>query len=102
MSSPAYTDLRNLIKERTSDFVFWVGSGPSSVAGLPTWTELHRRVLDRISKSLADLPSSTSALGKRLGAARRADAWIAFQILEEIASRVSDRCTRRTYPPERP
>jgi hypothetical protein len=45
LEQSAYKRLRNIYAERTQSVVFFVGSGPSTEVGLPSWTKL-RHILE--------------------------------------------------------
>ena len=47
-SQPSYVALRDIIAERTNGVVFWIGSGPSSEAGLPCWSGLKDELLNTL------------------------------------------------------
>ena len=53
----SYVALRNIIAERTQGIIFWIGSGLSVEAGLPTWQELK----DELLRSLLDKIDSLDA-----------------------------------------
>ena len=39
-NQPSYESLRNIVAERTNGIIWWIGSGLSRPAGLPTWAAL--------------------------------------------------------------
>ena len=47
-SQSSYVSLRSIIAERTNGVVFWVGSGLSAEAGLPTWDQLKAGLLEEL------------------------------------------------------
>ena len=51
-SQSSYEALRSIIAERTNGVVFWIGSGPSIDAGLPSWTSLKEKLLEELEEKL--------------------------------------------------
>ena len=51
-SQSSYIALRNVIAERTQGIVFWVGSGLSAEAGLPTWSGLKEQLLKSLQEKI--------------------------------------------------
>ena len=51
-SQQSYVALRAIIAERTSGVVFWIGSGPSVEAGLPSWTGLKEQLLESLEEKI--------------------------------------------------
>lgn len=54
-SQVSYMALRNIIAERTSGIVFWVGSGVSAEVGLPTWPEFKDALLNALRDKISQL-----------------------------------------------
>ena len=54
-SQISYVSLRDIVAERTDGIVFWTGSGLSSEAGLPTWTELKCTLLAALYEQIDQL-----------------------------------------------
>ena len=54
-SQMSYQALRGIIAERTNGAVFWVGSGPSVEAGLPSWSSLKNELLKALAEKIANL-----------------------------------------------
>lgn len=82
---PAHQDLRNIVAERTTGIVFWVGAGLSKAAGLPLWGELREDLCMRLAKKIATQPSEDQAKldPKRKAAQGHEDLWAAMGILKE-------------------
>lgn len=55
MSQHSYVALRSIIAERTNGVVFWIGSGPSVDAGLPSWTGLKDELLESLEEKIRQL-----------------------------------------------
>lgn len=92
-----HQQLRSIIAEKTSRVVFWIGSGLSVSANLPTWPQLKDLLINR----LRDKASSLGTHGARhlSAVADKADNesnnWIAFQILKENLGTTSFRAAIR-------
>jgi len=86
---PAYESLRSIIAERTQGIIFWVGSGPSTEAGLPTWRELFDFVVRDLRSAVAPLSDGDEKKRRFLNRIRssllQADLWRGFQILDDLA-----------------
>ena len=54
-SQQSYVALRSIIAERTNGVVFWIGSGPSVEAGLPSWTGLKEKLLESLEEKIQQL-----------------------------------------------
>ena len=54
-SQTSYRALRGIIAERTNGVVFWIGSGPSVGAGLPSWSELKNELLKSLKEKIDNL-----------------------------------------------
>ena len=82
-SQSSYVALRNIIAERTNGVVFWIGSGPSAEARIPTWTEFK----DELLKALVEKASNLDAQGREAvqGSVQRIRSqrnnWHAFETL---------------------
>jgi len=50
----AYTDFRDIAKERTTPIMAWIGSGLSVAAGGPTWLTLRERLIATLRDNRAD------------------------------------------------
>ena len=77
--------LRSIIAEKTSKLVFWVGSGLSADAKLPTWPQLKKRLVRQLREKAYDIPETESQSLKLAAdhAEKENNYWIAFQILRE-------------------
>ena len=75
--------LRSIIAEKTSKLVFWVGSGLSADANLPTWLQLKKRLVSQLREKANDISDADSRPLKLAAdrAEKQANCWIAFQIL---------------------
>ena len=81
-----YESFRNILKERTTPVVAWVGAGLSRPAGLPSWAELRRRLCDALRERVDLTHDETEK--RRLTAAvnnaqTNANPWVGFQILKK-------------------
>ena len=59
-SQTSYRALRDIVAERTNGVVFWVGSGPSVEAGLPSWSGLKSELLKALQEKMANLDHQDS------------------------------------------
>jgi serine/threonine protein kinase len=93
----AYLSLRNIISERTSSIVAWVGSGLSAPLGIPTWTPLKRRLIQALNdKSESLAPNDRPALQRHVAAIiGQGDLWIAFEMLQKHLGAATFRDTIR-------
>ena len=64
-SQISYVSLRDIVAERTDGVVFWTGSGLSSEAGLPTWTELKCALLAALYEQIDQLDNVGSKERRR-------------------------------------
>ena len=93
----AYIEFRDIIRERTSAVVPWIGSGLSVPAGVPTWAGL-RKALEKAAKDkITHLPADEAEPFRRIfaGIAAEANPWIAFRRLEEFVGQTTYRSTIR-------
>lgn len=83
---PNYRALRDIISEKRSPIVFWVGAGASADAGLPTWGELRSYLCDAAEEELVTRPKTEAdALEPDLETARNTtDLWSAFEKVRGI------------------
>jgi eukaryotic-like serine/threonine-protein kinase len=84
-NQPAYESLRNIVAERTNGVVFWIGSGLSRPAGLPTWPELKTALCDALQSKIPTLdPREQADKAKQLATIRsEANPWVAFKMLRK-------------------
>ena len=84
-SQDAYIRLRNIVVERTSPIVVWVGAGCSATSGLPTWPQLKAQLLDAFKRKIDSLDAADRPLleTKRLRIKNEANFWLAFQLLND-------------------
>ena len=54
-SQMSYKALRGIVAERTNGVVFWIGSGPSLEAGLPSWSGLKDKLLEALEEKIDNL-----------------------------------------------
>lgn len=90
-NEPAFLALRDICAERTQRLVFWVGSGLSAPAGLPTWRRL-RDCLQAVAVSKAEHLESedqTKQLARLHAVEGISDMWVAFDQLRTILGRAS-------------
>lgn len=93
----SYTSLRSIIAERTNGVVFWVGSGLSAEAGLPTWEQLKAELLDALYAKADQLNKEDGAklrIAAR-GVSNQSNNWIAFDRLSNSLGRTTWRETVR-------
>ena len=77
--------LRSIIAEKTSKLVFWVGSGLSAGAKLPTWPQLKNHLVSQLREKACNISDADSqSLKLAAGRAEKEEnCWIAFHILRE-------------------
>ena len=54
-SQSSYVSLRNIVAERTNSIVFWVGSGLSADAGIPTWADFRKYLIKSLEDKINNL-----------------------------------------------
>ena len=90
-SQEAYVALRGIIAERTNGVVFWIGSGPSLEAGLPSWYGLKNELLRTLEAKVHNLDESEG--GDLIEAARsvrtEGDYWRAFERMRDALGRAT-------------
>jgi len=93
----SYVALRNVITERTSSIVVWVGSGLSVQAGLPTWQDLKKRLLSALKRKAEGLEEADAKklCGKIHAIERQTDNWRSFQMLGSTLGRTTYQDTIR-------
>ncbi|MBI5918718.1 MAG: protein kinase [Nitrosomonadales bacterium] len=80
----AYLSLRNIVAERTSPIVAWVGSGLSASLGVPMWAALRRRLAEAMERKI-DTYSAAERSHQKAKLARAVsepNPWLAFQMLQ--------------------
>ena len=77
--------LRSIIAEKTSKLVFWVGSGLSADAKLPTWPQLKNNLVSQLREKAYNILDADSQSLKLAAdrAQKEENCWIAFHILRE-------------------
>lgn len=104
-SQPAYRDLREAWKERTSDIVVWTGAGLSAASGVPLWGQLRQALLDEGERHLARVTDDTATKKARalLEVARNeTDLWRSFRHLEAaVGSTFYETEIRRNLTPKK-
>ena len=77
--------LRSIIAEKTSKLVFWVGSGLSAGAKLPTWPQLKNHLVSQLREKAYNILDAGSQSLKLAAdrAEKEENCWIAFHILRE-------------------
>ena len=88
-SQSSYTSLRSIIAERTNGVVFWVGSGLSAEAGLPTWDQLKAGLLKELYAKAAQLEDGAKLKIAARGVSNQANNWIAFDSLSKELGRTT-------------
>ena len=82
---PSYEDLRNVVAERTTPLLAWIGSGLSIQAGLPSWSQLKESLLEVLEGKAADLEHrDAEKLRKKAEVIRQQEnLWVAFKMLRD-------------------
>jgi hypothetical protein len=98
----SYVSFRNIVTERSSPVVAWIGAGLSVPAGLPTWRQLRTTLCDNLHQKAASLESKEAerldALSKN--ARDNANLWASFSALKKGLGRSSYRdAIRRSLDP---
>ena len=101
-SQMSYEALRGIIAERTNGVVFWIGSGPSLGAGLPSWSRLKNELLKALNEKIDNLDpqegESRRKSAKLINAER--NNWIAFEMLRTGLGRTTwQSCIRELLDP---
>ena len=84
-SQTSYLALRNIVAERTNGVVFWIGSGPSAEAGVPTWADFKEGLLEALVEKIDNLDNShAKSLKKSVEFIEgQKNHWLAFETLRE-------------------
>ncbi len=106
----AYISFREIVAEKTSSIVAWIGSGLSVPAGLPTWAKLRDSLIETLNTTIDSYeePDRTKARTKYEAIRKTKDYWLAFQMLEDELGQTTFResirrelqTTPRIAPPE--
>ena len=82
-SQMSYKALRGIIAERTNGVVFWIGSGPSLGAGLPSWSQLKNELLKALVEKIDNLDHQEGESFRNYARLINTEQnnWIAFEIL---------------------
>ena len=93
----SYMSLRDIIAERTTGTVFWIGSGPSVDAGLPTWSQLRDNLVQVLERKIHGLEcAERQPLAESLErAASQQNHWRALQELSQALGRTTWRSSIR-------
>lgn len=96
---PSYQSLRDIITERTTQIVAWVGAGLSKEVGFPSWTELRDNLLDVAKKSI-EIDQKNEAIYEYKMAtleqiSKIKNLWTSFQRLKSFLGTTSFRDTIR-------
>jgi NAD-dependent SIR2 family protein deacetylase len=97
-SQPSFISLRDVVAERTSTIVAWVGAGMSVPAGMPTWRELRERLNTALNDKLRTYsPEERKKVQDALMEAifRERNPWRAFGMLQSALGQTSYRETIR-------
>ena len=72
--------LRSIIAEKTSKLVFWVGSGLSAGAKLPTWPQLKNNLVSQLREKAYNILDADSQSLKLAAdrAEKEENCWVAF------------------------
>ena len=96
-----FTKLRQIISERTTPCIFWIGAGLSINAGFPSWGELKQNILDDFRKEADEKDIETISQ-----IAKEKDYWIAFSRIKLLLGNqkynayIRKYLDRREPPPE--
>jgi eukaryotic-like serine/threonine-protein kinase len=77
----SFRALRAIFAERTTGIAFWVGSGLSSPAGLPTWPQLKNSLLSVAVSELASHDDERDRRALLSEIEREANHWVAFPVV---------------------
>lgn len=97
INQDAYLAFRNIVAERTSSVVAWVGSGLSRPAGIPTWSALKEKLVDVLIRKINTLLEDDAIeIRARCKAAQdESNFWVTFEILRKALGTTSYRETIR-------
>jgi serine/threonine protein kinase len=95
---PAYESLRNIVAERTNGVVFWIGSGLSRPAGVPTWPELKASLCQGFENKIAtlDIREQQDRRDLLTNIRNEVNPWIAFKMLQEALGETTYTSSIRT------
>ena len=84
-SQISYVALRNIVAERTNGVVFWIGSGPSAEARVPTWADLKEELLETLLEKIDNLDNQhAESLKKSVKFIEgQKNHWLAFETLRK-------------------
>ena len=90
-SQMSYKALRGIIAERTNGVVFWIGSGPSLEANLPSWSGLKDELLKSLQEKIDQLDREEVATLRMSAMLIRKDEnhWRAFERLRTELGRTT-------------
>ena len=93
----SHQELRSIIAEKTCKLVFWIGSGLSADAKLPTWPQLKEHLVYQLKEKASNMSDADSQLLRSAAAraAKEENYWIAFHILRHKLGRSSYRSAIR-------
>lgn len=80
-----YVKLRDIVSQRTSPVIAWVGAGLSAPAKMPTWSQLREILLQSLSNKIKTFPNKADQLSlqkKYYATQKEPNPWMAFGILE--------------------
>ena len=93
----SHLELRSIIAEKTRKLVFWVGSGLSVDANLPTWSQLKNRLVGQLREKANNIMEADSQSLKAAAdhAEKEKNCWTAFHILRKKLGMASYRSAIR-------
>jgi serine/threonine protein kinase len=96
-NQPSYQNLRSIVRERTNRVIAWIGSGLSTPAGLPTWSQLRARLCTALDEKSEGFEQIQKALmkGHLKLILDTGDYWLAFQLLRDALGPTSYRAEVR-------
>jgi len=99
---PGYLALRDIVSERTTSLIAFVGAGLSRKAGLPTWHELKAHLIKLLQSKANVLDSEEVKRLHGMGDSidRNQNLWVAFEMLREALGHESFRSEiKRVFAP---
>jgi serine/threonine protein kinase len=87
-----YEQLRNIIVERSTPFLFWCGAGLSIEAGYPSWNELKKQILEDFEKEATDDQKSDISRIRSIP-----DLWLCFSKIKQLIGKANYEAYIRKY-----
>lgn len=95
---PNFLTLRQTLAEHRAPIVFWIGAGVSRDAGLPTWTDLRKRMVESALEELVTRPPEEADVqeAKLIEASTTNNLWRAFEDIQSILGKPTYKSVIRT------